>query len=345
MEIFRGNMESIQSFDVKGKIYGSVMEVFDMMLSMELEFQEQVAQQYMYGNRVLGSINLVGNVMGIVTLQVSENLARIMTAEMQCAEPDEIKNMEEIKDVIGEVLNMISGNLKSSLCDAGLTCNLSTPALTSGKDYTLETREMTRNEYFTFYFKDHTILVHVGLKNQDVDAARENPAPEPADTHDGSNVGNFPIKDPIRDAVTEVFDTMLEMDIDGNDAQVAKLPNEKWIVGSVSLSGVVMGRVNIHISEIFSREMTTAMLGIEPNEIEDFATVKDCVGEVCNMVSGHFKTFLCDSGMPCQLSPPSFTSGKDFEMDLLNLERIEKIGFRYRDHKILVEVGLKPSTD
>lgn len=338
-------MESIQSFDVKDKIYGSVMEVFDMMLSMDLEFQEQVAQQYMYGDRVLGSINLVGKVMGIVTLQVSENLARFMTAEMQGVEPVEIESMDEIKDVIGEVLNMIGGNLKSNLCDAGLTCSLSTPALTSGKDYILETREMTRNEYFTFYYQDHTILVHVGLKNHDVDASKEKPAPEMVDAGDGLDISKFQIDDSIQDAVTEVFDTMLEIDIDTHSAQLDKMPNEKWIIGSVSLSGVVMGRVNIHISEIFSREMTAAMLGIESNEIEDFATVKDCVGEVCNMVSGHFKTFLCDSGMPCQLSPPSFTSGKDFEMDLLKLERIEKIGFQYQDHKILVEVGLKPASD
>jgi CheY-specific phosphatase CheX len=338
-------MESIQSFDVKDKICGSVMEVFDMMLSMELEFQEQVAQQYMYGNRILGSINLVGKVMGIVTLQVSETLARIMTAEMQGVEPDEILSMDEIKDVIGEVLNMIGGNLKSNLCDAGLTCSLSTPALTSGKDYILETREMTRNEYFTFYYHDHTILIHVGLKNHDIDAAQEKPASELDDTDNGLDISKFPIDNPIQEAVVEVFDTMLEIAIDPHSARLDKMPNEKWVVGSVSLSGAVVGRVNIHISEIFSREMTGAMLGIEPNEIEDFATVKDCVGEVCNMVSGHFKTFLCDFGMPCQLSPPSFTSGKDFEMDLLKLQRIEKIGFQCKDHKILVEVGLKRAND
>jgi flagellar motor switch protein FliN/FliY len=338
-------MESIQSFDVKDKICGSVMEVFDMMLSMELDFQEQVAQQYMYGNRILGSINLVGKVMGIVTLQVSETLARIMTAEMQGVEPDEILSIDEINDVIGEVLNMIGGNLKSNLCDAGLTCSLSTPALTSGKDYILETREMTRNEYFTFYYQDHTILIHVGLKNNDVDAAQEKPAPEPVDTNVGLVISKFPINEPIHDAVIEVFDTMLEITVDTNNTQLNKMPNEKWIVGSVSLSGVVMGRVNIHVSEIFSREMTAAMLGIEPNEIEDFTTVKDCVGEVCNMVSGHFKTYLCDSGMHCQLSPPSFTSGKDFEMDLLKLQRIEKIGFKYQDHKFLIEVGLKHAND
>ena len=76
------------------------------------------------------------------------------------------------------------------------------------------------------------------------------------------------------------------------------------------MSGAIMGRVNIHIPEIFSHEMTAAMLDMDPVDIEDFATVKDCVGEVCNMVSGHLKTFLCDAGMPCQLSPPSLPAAR-----------------------------------
>ena len=252
-------MESIQSFDVQSKIYGSVMEVFDTMLSMELEFQEQVAQQFMYGSRILGSINLVGKVMGIVTLQVIEDLSRIMTGEMLGIEPDEIEDIDEIKDVVGEVLNMIAGNLKSSLCDCGLTCNLSTPALTTGKDYRLETREMVRNEYFTFYYQNYSILVHVGLKNNEVDAGQEKAPAELAVTDDRLDIDEFQINDSIEDAVVEVFDTMLEIDISANGAKIDKMPNEKWIVGSISLSGVVMGRVNVHISEIFSLEIPEAV--------------------------------------------------------------------------------------
>ena len=89
-------MKNLQSFDVKEKIYGSVVEVFETMLSMELEFEEKVAQQYMFGSRFLGSINLVGKVMGIVTIQVSEELSRIMTSEMLGIEWWEIESNDEI---------------------------------------------------------------------------------------------------------------------------------------------------------------------------------------------------------------------------------------------------------
>jgi flagellar motor switch protein FliN len=338
-------MESIQSFNVKEKINDSVLEVFDTMLSMELEFQEKVAQQYMFGSRFLGSINLVGKVMGIVTIQVSEELSRIMTGEMMGIEWWEIQSNDEIKDVIGEVLNMIAGGLKSSLCDAGQTCSLSTPAITSGKDYILETGEMTRNEYFTFYYQNHIILVQVCLKNQDLDPASEKQPQESDAMNAEIDFATFQINDSIQNAVSEVFDTMLDIDIVASSNELEKQPNQKWMVGSVSLSGVVMGQVNIHIPEIFSHEITAAMLDMDTSDIEDSETVKDCVGEVCNMVSGHLKSHLCDTGMACQLSPPSFTSGKDFEMNLMQLQRIEKFGFQHQDHQILVEVGLKHSID
>jgi flagellar motor switch protein FliN/FliY len=338
-------MESIHSFDVKNKIVGSVREVFDMMLSMDLEFDQRVAQNYMFGNRVLGTINLVGTVMGIVTIQVSEKFSRMMTGKMLDLEPDDIQSMDEIKDVIGELLNMIGGNLKSCLCDADLNCNLSTPALTTGKDYKFETKEMTRNEYFNLYYQDEAILVHVGLKNQDADAVQEMPAPEVLNINNEVDFDSFQIDNSILGAVSDVFDTMLDIEIERCVGELDKNPNEIWIVGSISLSGVVMGRVNIHISELFSRIMTATMLGIEPEEIENFAAVKDCVGEVCNMISGNLKSALNDAGMPCLLSPPSFTSGSDFEMDMLNMRRVERFEFCHQDHDILVEVGLKPSNE
>lgn len=156
---------------------------------------------------------------------------------------------------------------------------------------------------------------------------------------------SFQIDNSIIGAVSDVFDTMLDIEIERCAGELDKNPNEIWIVGSISLSGVVMGRVNIHISEFFSRIMTATMLGIETEEIENLAAVKDCVGEVCNMISGNLKSALNDAGMPCLLSPPSFTSGSDFEMDMLNMRRVERFEFYHQDHDVLVEVGLKPSNE
>jgi len=64
---------------------------------------------------------------------------------------DEIEGDEEVHDVVGELSNMIGGDLKSRLCDAGLTCELSIPTITSGKEFQVQPKGWTRHERFVFH--------------------------------------------------------------------------------------------------------------------------------------------------------------------------------------------------
>jgi CheY-specific phosphatase CheX len=114
------------------------------------------------------------------------------------------------------------------------------------------------------------------------------------------------------------------------------------IVGSISLYGKVLGRVNLHIPVSFSYRITTSLLGIEAEEFEGMEEVKDVVGELCNMISGALKSDLCDAGLVCKVSPPSFTTGTDFEMECLNLVRNERYLFCSESDVFMVEIGLKP---
>ncbi len=336
-------METIDTFDVKKAIVDSVTEVFDTMLSMEVQYFEQVQQSYLYGERILGSVNLVGPLMGIVNIQITQDFSRLITGAMLGIEEDEIESVDEIKDVVGEVCNMVGGNLKSNLCDAGLTCELSTPALTTGKDYKCDTREMTRNEYMTFFKDDHTILVDVGMKTADADSGSALYV-EDAESDEKSDLSAFNVESSIVKSVPDVFEMMLEMNAAVRDPGAVEMDmSVNRIVGSVSMSGSIQGRLNIHATEEFSRKMTAAMLGIEMDEIEDLDEVKDVIGEICNMISGTLKSDLCDAGHNCMLSPPSFTTGSDFEMKLLQLSRREQYAFQCDDDVIMIVIGLEPT--
>ena len=88
-----------------------------------------------------------------------------MTAAMLGMETDEIEGDEEVHDVIGELCNMICGDLKSRLCDAGLSCELSIPSITCGKGFTIESRGWDRSEQFSFRSDNHTALVAVYMKS------------------------------------------------------------------------------------------------------------------------------------------------------------------------------------
>lgn len=139
----------------------------------------------------------------------------------------------------------------------------------------------------------------------------------------------------------QVFSTMLSMPIEeagGIDGQ--DIAGNR-VVGSVSFAGDVMGNIYIHVSGDFAKKMAAAMLGMEPDEIEDDEEVNDVIGEVSNMIGGDMKSRLCDAGFPCQLSIPNITRGSDFKIDSLGWVRHERIGFDRAGDIALIDVYIK----
>jgi len=158
-------MSSISSLDLKTLITRSVSGVFDTMLSMPVETVEDATSEIVNGHHIVGTVGFAGTVLGNLNLHVGDALACQMTAAMLEMEPDEIEDDEEIHDVIGELCNMICGDLKSRLCDAGLACDLSIPSITSGKDFKIESKGWDRSEHYGFCSGDHTALVAVYMKS------------------------------------------------------------------------------------------------------------------------------------------------------------------------------------
>jgi len=158
-------MNEIDGLDLKGFVTNAVNEVFDTMLTMDMEFCDADAGISVDGKRIVGSVSFAGEVMGSIGIYVSDDFARYITAEMLGMELEEIDGDEEVHDVIGEMSNMIGGNLKSRLCDAGFPCSLSIPSITSGDGFKIESLGWERHESFVFKYENHTALVEVVIKS------------------------------------------------------------------------------------------------------------------------------------------------------------------------------------
>uniref|UniRef100_A0A7C4MMW9 Chemotaxis protein CheX n=1 Tax=Desulfatirhabdium butyrativorans TaxID=340467 RepID=A0A7C4MMW9_9BACT len=139
----------------------------------------------------------------------------------------------------------------------------------------------------------------------------------------------------------QVFQTMLSMPIDVAASASESTISGSRVVGSVGFAGDVMGSIYIHVPGSFAKEMAAAMLGMEPDEIEDDDEVNDVIGEVSNMIGGDLKSRLCDAGFPCQLSIPNITRGTDFQIDTIGWVRHERIGFKKDNQGIVVDVYVK----
>jgi len=158
-------MNNISNLDLKGFMLKVIKDVFETMVSMDLEFSDPNPANKIYGNRIVGSVGLAGDVQGNVRIHVTEEFARVITAAMLGMELDEIEGEEEVHDVIGELSNMISGGIKSRICDAGVNCNLSAPTITSGSDYEIISQDCQICEQLFFSNEDdNTALSEIAIK-------------------------------------------------------------------------------------------------------------------------------------------------------------------------------------
>jgi chemotaxis protein CheX len=157
-------MGDLMALDLKTFVVGSVEGVFDTMLSMEASVSQADGSPGLSGERIVGTVSFAGQVMGNISLQIGIPFARRVAAAMLGMEDTEIESQEEVNDVIGELSNMIGGDLKSRLCDAGLPCQLSIPSITSGSDFKIESRGWVRSERFVCANQGQSAIVEVFIK-------------------------------------------------------------------------------------------------------------------------------------------------------------------------------------
>ncbi len=258
-------MSDIENFDIRAYVINSIVEVFDTMVSMEIEVSDSDPPVTSGVNRMVAAVNIAGNAVGIFNIQVTSELARLMMANMLGIEPEEVEDDEEIKDLLAEISNIVGGNLKSALNDAGHHCVLSTPSITYGADFTIKSLNMQRFERFVFKYQQNFIFVEVALKAQpnsmDGDELGATDALSQLSEVDVEKINALDLKAQVSEAVIDVFDTMFSANLEITDSVTTDSLGTIRNVGSVCFAGNVTGMISIHVGDNFSRQMAADMLG------------------------------------------------------------------------------------
>ena len=336
-------MSGIDTIDIKTTVSESVIDVFDTMLSLEAKISETGAET-LDGNRFMGMVKFAGEMVGIVAIQVSYDFARLMTASMQGIEPEKVGGDEEIKDLLAELSNIVGGKLKSTYTDIGLYCELTTPSITTGSDFTMQSLNMDKYEKLVFLSKEHLIIVEVVVKqgkaDTDLKASAEKKERPPIDPEKFKAID---VKAKITNSVTDIFETMLSMDVKPAETVSKKSVEGIRNVGSVNFAGDIKGIINFQVCDEFARLMTASMLGMEIEELEGQEEINDFIAEISNIIGGNLKSSYLDIGMICELSTPSITKGNDFIIESFDMTTYERFAFKSKEHDIFVEVGIKTS--
>jgi chemotaxis protein CheX len=103
--------------------------IWETMFSVALEPGD--GSQAVGESVVTGCVHIDGAFHGAVTLQCSDGLARRLAGELY---QTEAPSPEDVLDTVGELTNMLAGNIKALLAEPS---RISLPAVAFGADYAL----------------------------------------------------------------------------------------------------------------------------------------------------------------------------------------------------------------
>ena len=120
--------------ELRERIIESAQEIFSSMLMMEISAIEvSTATVLPQIDSITGVIGLAGTHKGVLAIHLPHQVAIAITSSFLGMDVDEIN--ADVEDAVGELANMLGGNVKSILSEKGRDINLSLPTTISGKHY------------------------------------------------------------------------------------------------------------------------------------------------------------------------------------------------------------------
>lgn len=111
--------------------------------------------------------------------------------------------------------------------------------------------------------------------------------------------------------VREVFELMLGVRCSRCAAE--KLAREgESVTAVVGFGGLLSGACVFRLTSETARKVAGHMTGMQFDEVDD--TVKDAIGEVCNMLAGAWKGKVPELAANCGLSVPAVITGRDYNL-------------------------------
>lgn len=142
----------------------SVKMVFFNMVGMELEMDYPLQEPVTYfACSVSAMVGMAGKCSGLVGLHVPQELAAAVTAALLGLDTGDVVE-EDINDAVGELANIVAGEMKILLSKSVGPLPLSTPSIIAGKEYTIEVISDSSAIVVPFEIDGHRLVATVQIE-------------------------------------------------------------------------------------------------------------------------------------------------------------------------------------
>ncbi len=118
---------------IKEQIIATVKEIYSTMIFMDVEYTDDSRVSETLATGVSSIIGLGGDVQGVISVHMETDAALKTTENLLGISLEEID--EDVKDAIGELVNMIAGGIKIHFSDNDINTELAIPSTIVGKGY------------------------------------------------------------------------------------------------------------------------------------------------------------------------------------------------------------------
>ena len=135
-------------------------------------------------------------------------------------------------------------------------------------------------------------------------------------------------------SVEEVFQLMLGVSCRRDAGPVVQ--EQESVTAVVGFGGLLSGACVFSCGASAALKIAGHLTGMEFQEIDD--TVKDGIGEICNMLAGAWKGKVPDLAANCGLSVPAVITGRDYRLHVQAPEFQLRHAYRFADTSFAVTI-------
>jgi chemotaxis protein CheX len=143
---------------VRASIAEITKGVFATMVMLDVVDREPLTEPVItFHDTITSMVGLAGSYSGILAIHCPKNLALKITSSMLGMEVTDI--CDDVNDAMGEIANMVGGDVKHIFSPKGSDINLSIPTVIYGSDYVLESMSSAESLVMPFDCGEERLLL------------------------------------------------------------------------------------------------------------------------------------------------------------------------------------------
>jgi len=143
-----------------------VTEFFTTMLSYKIEGglatpDTQLPKDILH---VASAVGFVGELNGVVYIYCCSTFASEITARLLGVKENGVNGNEMVNDAMGELANMVVGQMKAKLQGQGTSCLLTVPSIVRGSNFTVQPVSSDERQTLCFDCNGNKLLIQFLIK-------------------------------------------------------------------------------------------------------------------------------------------------------------------------------------